>query len=128
MKYFDEKFWWKFWWDILMRHFDEKFWWDIFMRHFYGTFLWNILMRHFNDTFLWDILMAWNTWKFVLNMSRLVIKLLNCTTDYLGLVMYIKYFCILFHHFSFFFFWLNFFRFKCLLNTFSSCCMLLHAI
>ena len=37
-------------------------------------------MGHFDDKFLCDILMAGIGWKFVLNMPRLVIQLLNCTT------------------------------------------------
>ena len=37
-------------------------------------------MGYFNDRFCWDILMAGNAWKFVNNMSRSFIQLLNCTT------------------------------------------------
>ena len=37
-------------------------------------------MIHFDETFRWNIWMAGNVCKFVLNMTRLVIKLLNCST------------------------------------------------
>ena len=50
------------------------------MRHINETFWWYSLMKHFDDNFWWDILMAENGWKFVLNMLKLVIQLLNCTT------------------------------------------------
>ena len=50
------------------------------MRHYNETYWWDSLMRPFDYNFWWDILMAGNGWKFVLNMLRLVIQLLNCTT------------------------------------------------
>ena len=72
-----------------MRHFDESFWWDILMRHlmryYYETFWIYILIRHFDDMLWWDILMTWYCWKFVNNMSRLIMQLLNCTTGLLNL-------------------------------------------
>ena len=37
-------------------------------------------MRHFDETFWWDIVMAGNGWKIVHSITRLVIKLLICTT------------------------------------------------
>ena len=37
-------------------------------------------MRYFDDKISLDILMAGKGWKFCLNMTRLFIKLLNCTT------------------------------------------------
>ena len=81
---FEETFWWHIWWDvlmnILMRHFHEVFWWDILMGHFDDTFWSYIRLRHFNDTFWWDIWMAGNGCIFVLNITRLVIKLPNCMT------------------------------------------------
>ena len=63
-----------------MRHFNETFCWDILMKHFDETYLWDILMRHIDETFWWNIFMAGNGWKFVPNMTRLVIKFMNCTT------------------------------------------------
>ena len=103
MRHFDETFWRDiltthiyetFWWHILMTHLDETFWWHILMKHFAETHWWDILIRHFDGTFWWDILiwncdnkfwsdilMAGNGLKFVPNLSRLVIQLLNCTTD-----------------------------------------------
>ena len=112
MRHVDEKCWWyilrrhfdeKFWWDILMRHvedilmrhFYEPFWGDILMGHFDETFWWDILMAilmgHFDETFWWDILIAGNGWKFVLNMSRLVIQLLNCTTGLSNLTQWVRH-------------------------------------
>ena len=73
MRHINETFWWEIWWDIFIRYCDETL--D-------GTFWWDILMRHFFYTCQWDTLMAGNDWKFVLNITKLVIKLLNCTAEF----------------------------------------------
>ena len=50
----------KFWWNILMRHFDGTFWWEIWIRQLDKTFWWhifNMLTGNFDETLWWDILM-----------------------------------------------------------------------
>ena len=65
IRHFVEKLDKTFRWDILMRHFDKAFWWEIWIRNFDDTFrwqiLWNNIMRHLDG------------WKFIPNMTRLVI-------------------------------------------------------
>ena len=48
-------------------------------------------MGHFDDMLWWDILMAGNCWKFVNNMSRLIIQLLNCTSGISNLTQMVRH-------------------------------------